>query len=478
MCDLSKAVVLVLGVSSVLPGAVRGQGQDPDVSIKFNLSTPGARSLAMGGAFLALADDATAAYTNPAGLTNLTLGGSEVALEVRHWQLVNSFVDRGHGLGEATGFGVDTVDGLQRDEAESDVTGMSFISFAYVLPRGLTLAVYRHELANFESAFDTQGPFLLAFPDDVRFLPQRSRTKMEIVNYGISGGIELELPALWGVESSLSIGLGVSYYHLDLNAVNEFYDFEFEDDETIDRLPRFFYGPPDFTDDNLLQSTTQIGDDDTFGFNVGWLWKLGVNRRWSLGGVFRQGPDFETSFEGFECVDERIPGPRTFFPDPDPSCFFAELLPGTIHVPDVFGLGVAYRSAGGTTKIALDVNRVRYSQQTEDFVAEGSDLVIDDADQVHLGFERIVLVVESLFVGTVRFGFWNEPFHELEFAGDPDDPDPSNQLLNEFFDRPQDDEIHLSLGVGLVIKEDYQIDAAADFSDRGNTFSFSLVKFF
>jgi hypothetical protein len=49
----------------------------------YNFSVPGARSLAMGGAFVGLADDATAAYANPAGLTVLLQ--PEVSLEGRSW---------------------------------------------------------------------------------------------------------------------------------------------------------------------------------------------------------------------------------------------------------------------------------------------------------------------------------------------------------------------------------------------------------
>ena len=38
---------------------------------RFNFINPGGRSLGLGGAFISIADDATAAQTNPAGLTNL-----------------------------------------------------------------------------------------------------------------------------------------------------------------------------------------------------------------------------------------------------------------------------------------------------------------------------------------------------------------------------------------------------------------------
>jgi hypothetical protein len=46
------------------------------------------------------------------------------------------------------------------------------------------------------------------------------------------------------------------------------------------------------------------------------------------------------------------------------------------------------------------------------------------------------------------------------------------------FGHQRDDELHLALGFGLVIKEDYQLDFAANFSDVADTWSFSLVKFF
>ena len=37
----------------------------------FNLQNPGARAMGIGGAFISLADDSTAAQANPAGLTQL-----------------------------------------------------------------------------------------------------------------------------------------------------------------------------------------------------------------------------------------------------------------------------------------------------------------------------------------------------------------------------------------------------------------------
>jgi hypothetical protein len=46
-------------------------GRPRKFRFQFDFLNPGARSLALGSAFIAVADDATAAFTNPAGLTFL-----------------------------------------------------------------------------------------------------------------------------------------------------------------------------------------------------------------------------------------------------------------------------------------------------------------------------------------------------------------------------------------------------------------------
>ena len=51
------------------------------VPIQFDFLNPSARSLALGGAFVGLADDATAALVNPAGLIGLTR--KEISIEGR-----------------------------------------------------------------------------------------------------------------------------------------------------------------------------------------------------------------------------------------------------------------------------------------------------------------------------------------------------------------------------------------------------------
>ncbi len=62
-----QILAISLNITMVAPG-VRAQALN---AIEFNFLNPGARSLGFGGAFAAVADDATAAFANPAGLVQL-----------------------------------------------------------------------------------------------------------------------------------------------------------------------------------------------------------------------------------------------------------------------------------------------------------------------------------------------------------------------------------------------------------------------
>ena len=82
---------------------------------RFNMINPGARSLALAGAFISLADDATAAQANPAGLSYLTT--QEYLVELRG-------VDNGSraaNLQDSLGGAQISVLGLKRFRARSSI---------------------------------------------------------------------------------------------------------------------------------------------------------------------------------------------------------------------------------------------------------------------------------------------------------------------------------------------------------------------
>ena len=98
-----------------------GAQQQASALFQFRISNPGARSLGFAGAFAGLADDASAAYANPAGLVQLLR--PEMSAEVR-----------------VTGF-------KTREDSDLDFSGVGFASFVYPLKR-FSFAAYRAEIVN------------------------------------------------------------------------------------------------------------------------------------------------------------------------------------------------------------------------------------------------------------------------------------------------------------------------------------------
>ena len=86
-------IVALLILVFALPAAAQNIDIEALSGLQFNFGNPGARSLGMGGAFLGLADDASAAEANPAGLT--ILRKPEISIELRNYE-ENQLYHGGH----------------------------------------------------------------------------------------------------------------------------------------------------------------------------------------------------------------------------------------------------------------------------------------------------------------------------------------------------------------------------------------------
>lgn len=424
---------------------------ETNAGVQFNFSTPGAGNMALGGAFLALAFDASAAYTNPAGLT--TIVQPESLIEARHWNYTHRFTDHGRIDGETLNMeGMDTIAGLRDGETEDQVTGLSYV--AYVYPKhDWSFAVYRHELVNFEANFSTFGAYLnstrgrspLGYPGtlDGRLASLRNHMEVDIAAYGTAAAYRLPL--------GFSVGATISYY-------------DFSIDTQADRFLPDLLESPNFQNDPLVNVQTQQGDDTDWGVAAGFLWES-RNKTWSLGGVFRQGPDF--TFQARSRPGDAPSSPK-FEPREQDAAF---------HVPDVYGLGIAFRPTDAL-RIALDYDRILYSQLNDDLVdifdlatlspgafvdgAELDSFVIKDTGETHLGIEYALL--QHWPVVTLRVGGWHEPEHVLWFEGE-------NKGFQAVF-RHRGDQMHYTAGAGLALRR-IQLDVAIDHSDRSSVLCLS-----
>lgn len=406
-----------------------GQEDASFAGFQFNRSLPGARSLALGGAFVALANDATAAYSNPAGLT--LLESPEVALEARHWDTSTVYTARGDGTaGSAFRRG-----DFELETAKNSASGPSFASFVYAKPHARwAAAVYRHELIDFHSRFSSFG---VRKNEEEFFGPLDFSTDLEIVNYGVSGS--------YRISDSLRVGLGVSYYALDLHA------------RQIIRKPTF----------TLVAG--KEGEGSGVDFNFGVLWD--IDPVWTVGAAYRRGPEFEMN----EC-----------FPTGNHSCFRGldrTPRPGgfdvisELHVPDQLAVGIAFQPKD-TWTFLFEYDRIEYSallagNRLGSFTENGQTLGfrLDDANELRVGAEHVIRRPKGESIA-VMLGAWYDPNHTITFqsAGEGD----GIRFRRAYFLPTGDDEIHVSAGLEAHLGR-YQVNLGIDRSDRISTLALSTV---
>jgi long-chain fatty acid transport protein len=214
----------VVALLAAVPGTASAQVDVESMQgVQFDFLAPGARSLAMGGAFVAVADDATAALSNPAGLSSLTR--REVSAEGRMRWFNVPFVLSGRVAGSPTNRGVDRFAGPNLGEASSSEGGLSFLSFVLAAPdRPWTLAAYRHETVRFSTDITTAGAFTIGeFGGNSRFFPVTGALALTIENYGVAGSYKWQqcndVSGAKVCEDRFAIGGGVSMYRFDVESL-------------------------------------------------------------------------------------------------------------------------------------------------------------------------------------------------------------------------------------------------------------------
>lgn len=428
--------VLVVSIAVLLMPA-NSIAQEAPPALEFSFSNPGARSMGLSGAFVALADDATAAFANPAGLVQLLR--PEVSLELRRRSYSTPYTEGGRALGAPTGWGIDTVDGIRTEVSNETTSGLSFLSFVYPGAKW-SLAVYRHQLADFSVNTEINGLFGDAPEGGTRrYLDQFVTTNLEIVGMGLSGAFQ--------VSDQLSLGLGLSHFSGRVENQGEGY--------SVDVFPDTFWDRNSFLPERQIVTSSFTVDDTDVGFNVGILWKFAES--WRLGGVYRQGPRFD-----YELIN--LAGPLHEEPE---GTIVGAVTDRSIAFPDVWGLGIAYRSPSGNLTVGFEWDRVEYSVIMETLASEQvdtNDVAMEDGNELRLGLEYVFL--ESTPLIAARVGLWRDPDHRIRFEGE----DPFSRALY----RPGRDTLHLSAGVGIAFTH-FQIDIGADFSDLANVFALSGI---
>jgi len=462
--------LLVFGVG-FLPLQVMAQDRPEPApvgisAIPFNFGPPGARSLGMGNAFIAIADDATASEANPAGLTQLSR--PEISLHGRYTSYESQFVD----LSAVSA--LDTMN-LNRSIWESpdypplppnSVYGNAFagdplytfdesqsdISYAsYVQPvKNWVFSAYYERLSDFFGSGEF-GAYDDSFMD---LYTTELAIGTSAENIGLSVAVRLG--------KVFSLGASVRQTTLDVSYFSDFrisYYFEYEwlyvdqgsslDDVRATPVTDYF---------GFSESID--GEDSEITYNAGVLIK--ASEKFSVGLVYKYGGIYQIS--GYRESYQTF-----FFEDPDTGEVIdideveRDPVVTSITIPDLFGIGFSWRPTESLT-IALDANYITYSD-LESPLATNPDLSpviadelepVDDATEFHLGFEY------SFFPGggtkplSLRAGVFTEHDHDG-------------------FSRIDSDEINYTVGFGAVISKAFQFDLAGRFSDTATEGALSMI---
>ena len=435
MRRLSALAILLLATPILAQSSA-----EVNAGIQFNFLNPGASHLGMGGAFIGGADDATAAYANPAGVINILR--PEVSFEGRLWTYGPSNPESGRGSGLPTRIGDDTIDHIREATTRRNVPAVSFASAVYPSERW-AVAIYYHELANYVAEPEQRGIFFTREDrGPPRFFPTRSTLDLQILSLGVA--------AAFRVLDNVYVGLDLAHTDFELHSTTKRYDLE-------------EFNAVDF---KMLRNTQlQDGNDSATRYGAGIIWDVVPMLR--FGAVYRRGPSYNVTATTIS--EPKRESPR-----------FTDVCPAKFHVPDFFGAGVSVRP-NAFLNVNADVDRVAYSKMSRDFVEFSEDSTVcesqprakayrvPDGREYHLGI-RYVAARRNDFLQrhplTLRAGAWREPPHALEYTGSG----PQQFLFSQ--NRAA---MHGSLGFSVILNRWSQVALAMDVSRHQRIVSISTL---
>ncbi|SLM27717.1 conserved exported hypothetical protein [Desulfamplus magnetovallimortis] len=361
----------------------------------------GARALGMGGAFIAIADDATAASWNPGGLVQLEKPEISVVFSGNHRKEENFFSEYPDASGNE----------------EDNRHRLNYLSAA--LPfvfanRNMVLSLNYQHMYDFSRGFAFENFFVDSASDPSEEFPFATFTdKYEFEQDGALYALGLA----WGIAVSPDLSFGIT-----LNYWGDFiYENEWEESIAVKR------------EHALLHLETNTMDTYSFeGWNavLGFLYRL--NSRWTLGGVLKMPFKADINHSHYEHNVTTIPDSALPYMDlsfneqnfsdvpddlmSDTGISFNETSNEQLRLPMSWGIGLAYRYSDNLS-VSLDYHRTLWND-FEYIDADGNktspvnglsleESGIDPVNSLRMGAEY--LIIKDNIVIPVRMGIFYDP---------------------------------------------------------------------
>ncbi|QTA92342.1 Outer membrane protein transport protein domain-containing protein [Desulfonema magnum] len=412
-------LILLMGVFMYPTTSVFGNGvfvNLMEIPSSFNPVGSGARAIGMGGAFIAVADDATAASWNPGGLVQLTLP---------EFSLVTSYLHRG----EEIDFGEDYPEAAgSHSVSEGDI---NYFSAAY--PFGLFNRNMIVSLS-YQRLYDLNRDWKFAFS-----MPERPFE--DHWDYQQTGSLSaLGLSYCIQVIPQLSFGFTLNLWDDDLT------DNHWEQKYHLTRSAKEINASP------LAFTSEKAYSFSGINANLGMLWR--INYKLTLGAVLK------TPFNADVEHKSQEKQASEYMPE---DIVISDSRDEEIEMPMSYGIGFAYKFSDSFF-MSADYYRTEWddfiyrdNQGNETSPISGraiSESDVSPTNQIRIGAEYRFINAEKGYVIPIRGGIFYDP---APAEGNPDD----------FYG--------FSLGLGLTRNDRFSLDIAYQYR-RGNDVGESMFE--
>lgn len=390
--------------------------------------------MAMGGAFIGLADDATAAYSNPAGMVILTKPEISAVGKFSNYTTLRA--------ADWDSFYTSTL----TEFSDGSIADFGFASV--VIPSGkFSFGFSMTNFINYQESFTLEAR---SIPTSIWwYFP--AVVDMDLKGYNFSASAATRLSDI------ISVGVTLNYTMLNITTSTVLHEINWADatDAT---------GP--------IRNSTYVDDSGNgIGFTAGVL--ISPSPKISIGAVYSMNPKIEY-IQGMWYSGTNETG--TFHND----------ITLTLDIPDRFGAGIAFRPFDELVIIA-DVVMIQYSQITNNMISTYSGDGYDRGDDISASFEtpnttEIHVGAEyALLSGKTpiffRAGFFTNPNHRPSYIG-LDLGELFRWDLIDYSEQIEETELGFTFGVGVVIDSKIQIDGAYVISDSLSQGIISVVYHF
>jgi long-subunit fatty acid transport protein len=388
-----KLVVSLFALTLALISHVNAQ-ERIEIPSSFNPVGSGARAMGMGGSFISIADDATAASWNPAGL--IQLRKPEVAVVFSATEL-NEDLDFSLAS-EASG------------EQSSSSTDLNY--FAVSVPCSSNTCGKNMVFSlNYQRLFDLtrEWDFTLNRQSDLLDLEQDYQHQQTGALYALGAAYAVQLT------DNFTVGLTLNFWDSYQSSNDWTNRYNIEGEGTI-------------TDIEVQEVSTFYDDYDFEGFNynLGFVWNVYQKgkQKWVLGAVYKSEFDADITKSSSTMTQQTFPD----FPDSSFSDSTGPIVENQeITFPSSIGVGAAFQWDDYVT-VSLDVYRTDWSSfvlTAEDGSSispisgrSSAEVTVADTTQIRMGVEYRIISQDAgkNYIIPLRAGLFRDPIAADENA--------------------------------------------------------------